>query len=153
MKKDGTIRKWITLAGMLGIAISCQTSPDETTAMDQRIRPIRFEDGIGTILESRCLECHNSVDAERMAGLNLETRETAFTTGTHAPVIVPGSPERSMFYRVLEVDDLHPMFMPPVPDRLWENELRFLHAWIEDGAHWPSGNTGKLVRPQDWPDQ
>ncbi len=27
-----------------------------------RTQPIRFQDGIGTILESRCLECHNHVD-------------------------------------------------------------------------------------------
>lgn len=116
-----------------------------------RTQPIRFQDGIGTILESRCLECHNHVDAKQSGGLNLETRQAAFTTGLHAPVIVAGSPERSMLYRVLEVDDLHPVFMPPTPDRLWENELKVLRQWIADGADWPSGKQGTLVRPQDWP--
>jgi hypothetical protein len=135
---------------LLSIIVACQTTDDRPL---QPTRPIRFEDGIGTILESRCLECHNHVDAKEMAGLNLETRKDAFTTGTHAPVIVPGSPARSMLYRVLEVDDLHPVFMPPTPDRLWENELLTLRHWIEDGANWPVGKSGRLVRPQDWPEQ
>ncbi len=140
-----------TLAGMLVMAISCQTTPRDSSA--DRTRPIRFEDGIGTILESRCLECHNHVSSGEKGGLNLETRELAFTTGRHAPVIVPGSAARSMLYRVLEVDDLHPMFMPPTPDRIWEEELKRIHDWIEDGVDWPTGQTGKLVRPQDWPEQ
>ena len=135
---------------LLGLSIACQTAREPSA---QRTSPIRFADGIGTILESRCLECHNRVDASRMAGLSLETRHDAFTTGTHAPVIVPGSPASSMLYRVLEVDDLHPVFMPPTPDRLWANELETLRQWIEDGADWPVGESGRLVRPQDWPER
>ena len=137
------------LALTTGLLASCQIFENHSS---QRAHPVRFTDGVDTVLESRCLECHNHVNAKEMGGLNLETRETAFSTGAHAPVIVPGSPERSMLYRVLEVDDLHPVFMPPTPDRLWENELKLLKQWIADGADWPSGSSGTLVRPQDWPE-
>lgn len=134
--------------GLLTCIVACQSMNGDGLLHTQ---PIRFQDGIDTILESRCLECHNHVSAKESGELNLETRHSAFTTGIHAPVIVPGSPERSMLYRVLEVDDLHPVFMPPTPDRLWANELTVLRQWIADGADWPTGKQGTLVRPQDWP--
>ncbi len=142
---------WAGLAVVsLGWLGSCRTPGDGLG--NGRQAPIRFEEGIGTILESRCLECHNSKSAKDSGGLNLETRETAFSTGQHAPVIVPGSPERSLLFRVLEVDDLHPVFMPPTPDRLWQQEQAMIKQWITDGADWPSGKAGLLVRPQDWPE-
>ena len=138
-------------ASLAGVLLSCQSTLDHSAEAiglgDRRL----FRDGVATILEYRCLECHNALDAPRHAGLNLESRATAFTTGTRAPVIIPGEPAQSLLYRVLEVSELHPTFMPPKPDRLWQNEMKVIHEWIEAGAYWPDGEEGKLIRPQDWP--
>lgn len=138
--------RWGSLA-VLGVAfVSCQNGfPGRSTE-----QPVDFLTEIRPILENRCLECHNHVDSGESAGLNLETRRTALTTGRHAPVIRPGDPEHSLLYSVLSVPDLHPMFMPPSPDRLWEEDLAKIYRWIEQGASWPEGPEGRLVRPQDW---
>lgn len=141
----------ILLGGVAVLLWSCQSVdrslPWSGVAANERL----FREGVATILEYRCLECHNHVDAPRHGGLNLETKAAAFRSGRRAPVIVPGKPEISLLYSVLEASEHHLLFMPPKPDRLWENEKKVLYDWIAGGAHWPDGEGGKLMRPQDWP--
>lgn len=134
----------IFASGALLLAIGCQTYSSKTPEV------IDFQEHIRPILENRCLECHNPVNAADNANLNLESRESALTTGDHAPVILPGNGRQSVLYRVLAVENTHPLFMPPSPDRLWEYQLGLVRKWIDQGAPWPAGSPGKLVRPQDW---
>lgn len=130
--------------GVLHFGTGCQIS---TMKMPQ---VVNFQTHIRPILEMHCLECHNHINAPENANLNLETRRTALTTGDHAPVIIPGNGRQSVLYRVLAVDDTHPMFMPPTPDRPWQAQLDLIEKWIDQGAHWPAGPEGQLTRPQDW---
>ncbi len=142
--------QWLLVAVFAGLALSCQTFRDRTS-LSQAANERLFREGVATILEYRCLGCHNAVDAPRHGGLNLESREVAFSSGKHAPVIRPGRPAESLLYRVLEASESHAVFMPPKPDRLWENEKKVLWNWIAGRAHWPAGKDGALTRPQDWP--
>ena len=112
---------------------------------------IDFEIHVKGLLEIMCLECHNSVDAERNAGFNMETRELMMTTGRTPPAIVPGQPENSLFLEVLEFGHDHPMNMPPAPDKIWGKRREILERWIRQGAVWPEDV--RMIRPQDWPDQ
>ena len=82
------------------------------------------------------------------AGLNLETRKLAMTTGRQIPVIRPGDPKTSPLIMFLKVDGAHPTSMPPAPDKIWGVRLEILEKWIEDGADWPEDV--RLVPPQDW---
>lgn len=121
---------------------------------DDRLYPILvperidFARDVRPLIESQCLECHNSKDARQNAGLNLETRRLAMTTGRQAPVIRPGDPKNSLFIRALLFDAAHPVSMPPAPDKIWGARLKILKKWIRDGAEWPENI--RLVRPQDW---
>jgi hypothetical protein len=94
------------------------------------------------------MECHNSKDAGRNAGLNLETRKLAMSSGRTPPVIRAGDPKNSLFIQALLLDVAHPISMPPAPDKIWDARLRILEKWIRDGADWPESI--RLVRPQDW---
>lgn len=109
---------------------------------------VDFVQDVKPILEMRCLECHNSVDAAQNAGLNLETRELAMTTGRSIPVIRVGDPDNSLFLQVLKLGYEHPIAMPPSPDKIWEEQQKTLARWIRQGAPWP--DDVRLVRPQDW---
>src|SRR5688572_14822806 len=121
---------------------------------EDRIYPTRvpekidFARDVRPIIESQCLECHNSKDARHNAGLNLETRKHAMTSGRQPPVIRPGDPQNSLFIRALQLAAAHPTSMPPAPDKIWDARLKILQKWIRDGAEWPENV--RLVRPQDW---
>lgn len=132
----------------------CTTSqPGAHNYPDNRLYPSRvpekidFARDIRPIIESQCLECHNSKDARHNAGLNLETRKHAMTSGRQPPVIRPGDPENSLFIRALRLDAAHPISMPPAPDKIWDARLKILEKWIRDGAEWPENI--RLIRPQD----
>lgn len=133
----------------------CTTvQPDAHNYPKDRLYPTRvpekidFARDVRPIIESQCLECHNSKDAGHNAGLNLETRQLALTTGRQPPVIRPGDPKSSLFIQALRLDVAHPISMPPAPDKIWDVRLQILEKWIRDGAEWPESI--RLVRPQDW---
>lgn len=121
----------------------------------ERVYPVRvpekidFARDVMPLIESQCLECHNSRDASRNAGLNLETRKLAMTTGRQPPVIRPGDPKNSLLIKALKLDPVHPISMPPAPDKIWGARLEILEKWIREGAKWPENI--RLVPPQDWP--
>jgi hypothetical protein len=121
---------------------------------ESRIYPTRvpekidFARDVRPIIESQCLECHNSKDARHNAGLNLETRQLSMRTGRQPPVIRPGDPKNSLFIRALKLDAVHPISMPPAPDKIWDARLEILEKWIQTGAEWPEDI--RLIRPQDW---
>lgn len=146
----------ISLAAFAAVLLSnCATrQPGAHNYPEDRLYPTRvpekidFARDVRPIIESQCLECHNSKDAHRNAGLNLETRKLAMTTGRQPPVIRPGDPKNSLFIQALLLDAAHPISMPPAPDKIWDARLKILEQWIRDGAEWPEDI--RLVRPQDW---
>ena len=111
-------------------------------------REVVFQRDVQPILEIECLQCHNSKDAAKNGGLNLETRQLAFTTGKSAPVILPGNADGSLLIKVLKLEGDHPMNMPPAPDKIRGERLEIVKQWIDEGAAWP--DDVRLVRPQDW---
>ena len=111
---------------------------------------VDFERDVRPLLEIECLQCHNQKDGARNGGLNLETKETAFTTGRRAPVIRPGNPDGSLLIQVLKISPEHAASMPPAPDKVWGERLEILEQWIADGANWPDG--ARLLPPDEWAD-
>ena len=130
------------------------SQPGAPRHSQDRIYPTRvpekidFARDVRPIIESQCMECHNSKDAGRNAGLNLETRKLAMSSGRTPPVIRAGDPKNSLFIQALLLDVAHPISMPPAPDKIWDARLKILDKWIRDGADWPESI--RLVRPQDW---
>jgi Planctomycete cytochrome C len=146
-----------TTLALLAAVLFTNCSTSQTAAhnySEDRLYPTRvpkkinFARDVRPIIESQCLECHNSKDAARNAGLNLETRNLAMTSGRQPPVIRPGDPKNSLFIQALLLDVAHPISMPPAPDKIWDARLKILEKWILDGAEWPENI--RLVRPQDW---
>lgn len=145
-----------TIALLAAVLLTdCTTSqPGAHKYPEDRLYPTRvpekldFARDVRPIIESQCLECHNSKDAGRNAGLNLETRHLAMTSGRQPPVLRPGDPKNSLFIQALRLDVVHPISMPPAPDKIWDARLQILEKWIRDGAEWPENI--RLIRPQDW---
>lgn len=126
-------------SGSSGASSARQAERDDTLFIT-KIKPI---------LELRCLECHNDLDAPDNAGLSLQTRNAAMTTGRSGGALKPGDPDGSLLLKVLSYGHDHPIAMPPSPDKLWDDKKKLIHDWIEDGAVWPEPPRGRLIRPQD----
>lgn len=105
--------------------------------------PVDFVRQIKVILETRCVECHNS---ETLLGdLNLETRAKAFRKRKAGPVIRPGDPEKSLLYLTLKLPPKDPKAMPATGHRIPPDEVSTVRQWIAEGAQWPEGEEGTLT--------
>ncbi|MEO0448223.1 MAG: DUF1549 domain-containing protein, partial [Verrucomicrobiota bacterium] len=102
---------------------------------------IDFNRDIRPLLSNSCFACHGPDEAERSAGLRLDTREGAMEDMGGYAALVPGDAEASeLFYRIVteDEDDL----MPPEGkgQRLTPSEVTLIKRWIEQGGeydlHW-----------------
>ncbi|HXG62989.1 MAG TPA: PSD1 and planctomycete cytochrome C domain-containing protein [Planctomycetota bacterium] len=83
-----------------------------------------------TILERRCVECHNP--AKRKGGLDLTTREGLRKGGQSGPAVEPGPPERTLLWRLVAHEE--EPFMPHRAPKLPPASLRALREWLAAGA-------------------
>jgi hypothetical protein len=104
--------------------------------------PIHFSRDIAPILSNSCYTCHGPDDAQRKAGLRLDSFDAATIAaeGEHA-AIIPGNPDASpLFQRVTasNPDDRMPPADKGTP--LSPKQVELLRQWISEGAvfekHW-----------------
>lgn len=96
---------------------------------------VDFGKDVRPILETHCLDCHDSDTLK--GGIGLENFYYASqTTDTGEPLFVPNKPEDSVLLHV--VTELDPeKRMPPKGDPLSPQEITTLTQWIAEGAVWP----------------
>ena len=131
--------------------VSCSTpteQPETAPADWEVLKPdalassqgkISFAEHVKPVLEAKCLVCHNRKATPLFSMAN---RASAFGTSSSGTRIVPGKPNDSLF--IFKGTKNHAGTMPPVGERLTENEKRILTAWVEQGAEWPDGAKGEL---------
>ena len=125
------------IAAALLLCASSLTAADAPT-------PVDFASQIRPILADRCVECHNS---ESLFGeLNLQSRSRAFRKRQAGPVIIPGDPDKSMFYLVLKMPRKDKKSMPATGHKIADNDLALIRRWIAEGAVWPEGKEGAVIR-------
>ena len=107
---------------------------EETVDFVRQIKPI---------IADRCVECHNS---ENLTGnLNLQSRQVATQKRREGPVIVPGAPEKSLFYLTLTLPVKDNKAMPATAHRLPKSDIETVRLWIKQGAGWPDGEEGQIL--------
>jgi hypothetical protein len=105
------------------------------------------------ILSRHCLACHGRDEANRKAGLRLDTFEGATATlQSGATAIVPGNPDASdLIFRVTEEDPAVRMPPPKGGQPLTPEEVEVLTRWIAEGAkygeHWAFVPPAKVEAP------
>ena len=106
--------------------------------------PVDFATQIKPILADRCVECHNSQSL--FGDLNLQTRELAFRKRKAGPVLIPADPEKSMLYLVLKMPRKDSKSMPATGHKIPDKDLSLILRWISEGAVWPKGKAGAVIR-------
>ncbi|WP_439629603.1 DUF1553 domain-containing protein [Gemmata sp.] len=87
---------------------------------------VDFATHVRPILEAKCLSCHQGAKAK--GGLRLDAPSDA---------VVAGKPDASpLLQRVISKDETE--VMPPKGDRLTDEQVRTLRAWIGEGGSWES---------------
>jgi mono/diheme cytochrome c family protein len=98
---------------------------------------ISFGRDVRPILSDKCYACHGPDEAQRKAGLRLDTKEGALTDPSGFPVIVPGKPDESEVVEHITADDPDHRMPPPDANRqLTDEEITTLVEWIRQGADW-----------------
>src|SRR5437879_5558594 len=92
-----------------------------------------FENKIRPILAENCYKCH-SLQAEKVkGGLLLDTREGVLKGSESGPVIVPGSPDKSLLIKAVRYTDPD-LQMPPKGKKLSDSQIADLETWVKMGA-------------------
>lgn len=123
----------LTLA-LIGLS-SCSPSSESSGKVD-------FVADIKPLIQTQCVRCHN--DETIMGGLNLMTEASTLRGSSRGPVLIPGDPEKSLFFRVTQLPAEQDHAMPATGPKLTEEEKQLIHQWIAQGAEWPDGPEGTM---------
>ena len=85
---------------------------------------LTWEGGIGALMESRCVACHNS--SSKLGGLDLSDYHMPILGGNSGPAVIPGKPDNSTIIIIQSAGE-H-------PGQLSDEELSQMREWIENGA-------------------
>ncbi|MDA1315538.1 MAG: DUF1553 domain-containing protein [Acidobacteria bacterium] len=118
------------LAAVPFFAISCLYA-------DQPGAKVDFDRDVRPILSDKCFACHGPDEAQRQAGLRLDTKEGAFADRGGYQVIVPGDSAASRIYqRISHEQEVARMPPPEFERKLTEEEIDVIRRWVEQGADW-----------------
>ncbi len=116
-------------AALLLAAVSLQA--------DQSQAAVDFNRDIRPILSDKCFACHGPDEAQRQAGLRLDTKAGAFADRGGYQVINPGDAAASRFYQRISHEQEVARMPPPAFERtLTQDEIDTIRLWIDQGAQW-----------------
>ena len=118
-------RTFIAAAGLVLI----QAAPLLAQTPDQ---DVFFESSVKPVL-ARCSGCHSTT---AMGGLRVDSREALLKGGASGPAIVVGDPDKSLL--IAAVKHTGALKMPMGGDKLADDQIANLVAWIRNGAVWPA---------------
>ncbi|MGE0375782.1 MAG: DUF1549 domain-containing protein, partial [Planctomycetaceae bacterium] len=98
-------------------------------------RTVDFVRDVQPIFRDRCFECHATGNEE--GGLNLGTRARVMEGGEGGAILTAGDSAASRLVHLV-AGVIDKAVMPPEGDRLTDEQIGILRAWIDQGADWPA---------------
>ncbi|MFN0103264.1 MAG: PSD1 and planctomycete cytochrome C domain-containing protein [Bryobacteraceae bacterium] len=140
----GILGRSLVLAGVVGASLHAQgAAPGSPEFFETKVRPV---------LATSCFGCHTET---AMGGLRLDSPEALVKGGKRGAALTPGAPEKSLLITAVKHAD--PNLKMPMGNKLKDNEIADLEAWVKAGAVWPKaavsnnpkGADGKFIlRPE-----
>ncbi|MHB1308354.1 MAG: DUF1553 domain-containing protein, partial [Limisphaerales bacterium] len=150
-RNPGTLlATWLSLGSL---ALAAATPVDPAKLPPPADQPVDFIRDIQPLFATSCLKCHGP--ETQKSGFRLDRPEEALSGGDQGDNIRPGDSAGSplIHYVAHRVEDFE---MPP-PGKgapLTPEQVGLLRAWIDQGAVWPGGGSGRGRRqaddPSDW---
>lgn len=128
-------------SGLAAIALTGLTTlafGDETVPGDAQPK-INFEDHIKPIFRQHCLNCHNQGEAK--GGLALDSMTAVMSGGGSGEIVYDGDHEGSRLWQLIAHEDTP--VMPPGQDKIPEEQIKLVAAWIQGGMLENSGSKAK----------
>lgn len=123
----------------LGAVFSASVSRGQEAAPTDADTKITYEDHIKPIFRQHCLSCHHQGEAK--GGLALDTLPAVLEGGSSGEVVYEGEYEGSRLWQLIAHEDTP--VMPPGQDKIPEEQIKLVAAWIEGGLLENSGSKAK----------
>jgi mono/diheme cytochrome c family protein len=94
----------------------------------------RYFNQIKPLLQAKCIGCHGP--DKQKGGLRLDSQVALLKGGDSGPAIVAGEPEKSLLIQA--VRHAHKDVQMPPKEKLKDDQLAALAAWVKDGAVMPA---------------
>lgn len=135
----GLLLLWcVAPRGEFGGAAAASSSPPPQHVVD-------FRKEIEPLFQKKCLSCHSGSAAK--SGFRLDDAKAALKGGDLGDAIVPGRSADSLLIKFVSADPGEAA-MPPEGERLTNQEIALLRAWIDQGAKFPADYVA--AKPEDW---
>ncbi len=123
-----------SIAGAASFVQSSALTAEPAAIPPAAKRAVDFVKDIQPLFREKCHACHGSSRHE--AGLRLDRRDDALNGGDSGPAFVAGKSAESRLIRYVAGVDPD-VVMPPEGEKLSDDQIGLLRAWIDQGAKWP----------------
>jgi len=127
----------LVLAGFTGAPSRVQAAPAAAGAGQDAAGLKIYTEKVVPIFQANCYRCHGGMN--HRGGFTMDTKAGMAKGGHDGPVIVPGSPEKSLLVKLIRhegpADD--PMPMPPNKPKISDADIATVEAWVKAGAIMP----------------
>jgi cytochrome c553 len=120
---------------IVGVAAACGCS-SSLFAAAAKLDPAQvefFEKKVRPVLANTCYKCHSAESEKLKGGLLVDSRDSLLKGGDSGPAIVPGNPDKSLLIKAVRYTDKD-LQMPPKDQKLPEEQIADLVAWVKMGA-------------------
>ncbi|OAI56441.1 cell surface protein [Verrucomicrobiaceae bacterium SCGC AG-212-N21] len=130
------------------LAVLCTVATAQNVSAADPAAKVDFAKDVQTLLETKCLECHNPSKVK--GDLLMDSLANATKGGETGPGIVPGQPDKSEIVKRVALPADHDDVMPPKKSgSLTAAEIDTLKRWVAEGAQWPQGLALRYKSPQE----
>ena len=144
------MRRFIYLLSCLPLGWSLASAvchADEVKLPPPANRQIDFVKDVQPIFAAACYSCHGS--EKQKSSYRLDAKASALASGDIGQAIVPGkSAESPLIHYVAGLEE--DLLMPAEGERLTDEQIGILRAWIDQGANWPDAADVKLDTRPHW---
>ena len=103
-----------------------------------------FENKIRPIFKESCYKCHSVDEGKSKGDLTLDTKAGLLKGGENGAVVVPGDVEKSPLIKAVTYLDKD-LQMPPKGEKLTDQQIADLTAWVKMGAPDPRKDDVKIA--------
>lgn len=144
-REPGGVKHWLSAlvfsnftfdATLLVLAFVSSSSQVARAATPEKVT---FDDDVSPIFREHCMACHDQ--GGRSGDLSLESYADTLTGGAGGEVVEPGAGDSSRLYQLMA--HVEKPIMPPGQDKLPEEQLQLVKAWIDGGLLENAGSKAK----------